>query len=110
MTGILEGIIIGGAGGAVAGLTVYGIQFIHSIYKNYSEGKRVYTWFKSNTSNENGKRFRSTRAVASWNNLTEDRVRYLCSIRSDIYLSTGKSEDIWSIHQRNDDPPDLRYV
>jgi len=41
--------------------------------------------------------WRSTRAIASYNNLTEDRVRYICSSDERIVLSTGEKEDRWGI-------------
>ena len=47
------------------------------------------------TSNENGEQFLSTRTIASWTNLTEDRVRYVCSIHHSIFLSTEGREDMW---------------
>jgi hypothetical protein len=57
-----------------------------------------------------GYRFRSTRAISSWNNFTEDRVRYLCSIDKRIYLSTGQKEDIWGIYERDDTNKNLTEV
>lgn len=53
----------------------------------------VYSWLRQNTQDEEGKRFRSTRAIASWNNLTEERVQYICSLHKEIYLSTRPQED-----------------
>lgn len=47
-------------------------------------------------------KFRSTRAIASWNNLTEDRVQYICSIHKKIYLSTSEKEDLWSLYERGE--------
>lgn len=41
--------------------------------------------------------WRSTRTIASYNNLTEDRVRYICSSDERIVLSTGEKEDRWGI-------------
>ena len=52
--------------------------------------------------NNTGERLRSTRAIASWNNLTEDRVRYVASIHKKIFLSTGKKEDMWTIYDRKE--------
>ena len=54
---------------------------------------------------ENGKlkiykeKWRSTRTIASYNNLTEDRVRYICSSDERIVLSTGEKEDRWGINK-----------
>lgn len=96
---ILNGIIIGGAGGAIAGLTVWLVQYLHDKVVECVHRNRVYRWLQANTMNEDGKQFRSTRAIASHNNLTEDRVRYVCSVDDRIYLSTDK-EDMWSIYER----------
>ena len=104
MVTVMDGIIIGGAGGAIAGITVYSVQYLHNKVVDLIESKRIYKWLKKNTSDERGKQFRSTRAIASWNNVTEDRTRYLCSKHKDIYLSTGKEEDRWSIYSRTIEP------
>ena len=97
---IWDGIIIGGAGGAIAGLTVWLVQYAHTKIVECQEKKRIYKWLKVETSNEPGEQFRSTRDIASWNNLTEDRVRYIYSIHDKIFLSTGKKEDMWGIYER----------
>ena len=94
--------MIGGAGGAIAGLTVSLVHYIHRKTVEFIEKRRVYNWLKENTTNEEGKRYRSTRAIASWNNLTEDRVRYICSIHKKIYLSPGEREALWSLYERGD--------
>ncbi|MBN1293433.1 MAG: hypothetical protein JXB48_16455 [Candidatus Latescibacteria bacterium] len=97
---MIDGIIIGVAGGAIAGITVYLIQYTHQKYSDFSEGKRIYNWLRNHTSNKGGEKFRTSRAITSWNNLTQDRVRYLCSINKKIFLSTGDKEDIWGIYDR----------
>ena len=102
MATVQDGIIIGGAGGAIAGVTVWIVQYLHGKTVGFIHGKRVYNWLKENTSNKAGERLRSTRAIASWNNLTEDRVRYVCSIHKKIFLSTGEKEDMWSIYDRKE--------
>ncbi|UTW04921.1 hypothetical protein KDX31_07960 [Amphritea atlantica] len=100
MAGVSDGILIGGAGGAIAGITVYLVQYIHNKWRDFSDSRKVYKWLSANSSPEDGKSFRSTRAIASYNNMTIDRVRYICSQHQKIYLSTGKNEDLWSIHGR----------
>jgi len=102
MNSIQGGIVIGGAGGFIAGITVWMVQYIHSKWTEHRHKKRVYEWLRNNTSDSDGNRYRSTRAIASWNNLVEDRVRYVCSIHKKIYLSTGKEEDRWSLYERGD--------
>jgi len=100
MTSILDGIVIGGAGGAIAGLTVWFVQYAHDKATQKIESNRIFEWLKENTSKEPGEQFRSSRAIASWNNLTQDRVRYICSIDTRIFLSTGEKEDMWGIYER----------
>ncbi|MBN3582139.1 hypothetical protein JYB64_07050 [Algoriphagus aestuarii] len=100
---ILESILIGGAGGAIAGITVKTIQFINIEYKISRDKRKIYNWLKSNTSSQSGEKFRSTRAIASYNNLTEDRVRFICSLHPSIHLSTGENEDFWSLHTRGEE-------
>ena len=109
MTQIIDGIIIGGAGGAggaVAGITVYGVQYLHNKINDFFDTKKLEEWLTKNTKDEGGSRFRSTRAIASWNNLSEDRVRYICSNSTEIFLSTGEKEDMWGTIRREKDSPD----
>lgn len=100
MASILDGIVVGGAGGAIAGLTVSLIRFLSIKSGESRDKRRVYQWLRANSKNEPGEQFRSTRAIASWNNLTEDRVRFICSIHNKIYLSTGEKTDMWGIYGR----------
>ncbi len=98
MSDILSGIIVGGVGGTIAALTVSAIVGVRIWILRWLDKRRVYQWMQARTSDVVGERYRSTRAIASWNNLTEDRVRYICSVHPKIYLSTGKKEDMWSIY------------
>lgn len=91
MATIFEEIIVGGAGGAVAGITISLIQYCTQKIRDCAEGRRIYLWLESNSTNERGDKFRSTKAIASWNNLTEDRVRYLCSMHKKI-ISVNRPE------------------
>jgi hypothetical protein len=100
MVTILDGIVIGGAGGAIAGLTVWLVQYAHDKVVQKIESDRIHNWLKENTTDEPGDQFRSTRAIASWNNLSEDRVRHIGSIDNRIFLSTGDKEDMWGIYER----------
>ena len=99
-TSVWDGIIIGRAGGAIAGITVYVIQFAHQNIVDRRDTKRILAWLMKNSPSDEARKYRSTRAIASYNNLTEDRVRYLCSHSEEIHLSTGEKEDLWSIHPR----------
>ena len=87
-------------GGAIAALVVLIIRQLSIKWAEFQDKKRIYHWLKANSKNKPGEQFRSTRTIASWNNLTENRVRYICSIHKKIYLSTGQHEDMWSIHGR----------
>ena len=98
-TTILQSILIGTAGGAGAGLTVWLVQLLRDRGLVRRDKHVIHTWLRNNTADEDGKSFRSTRAIASWTNLTEDRVRYICSVDERIYLSTGDREDRWSLHE-----------
>jgi hypothetical protein len=89
---IWEGIVVGGSGGAIAGLTVYGVQYLHEKVREACEMHRVNSWLKENST---GGKWRSTRTIASWTNLTEERVQYLCSKSQKIKLSTGQNEGLW---------------
>jgi len=102
MPTIVDGIVIGGAGGAIAGVTIWLIQYAHDKVTQKIESNRVYKWLKENTTSEpdEGDQFKSTRAIASWNNLSEDRVRHICSLDKRIFLSTGEKEDMWGIYER----------
>jgi hypothetical protein len=99
MATIGDGIVIGATGGAIAGSIVWMIKYMHDKVVIKIECNRVYKWLKENTTNEPGNQFRSTRAIASWNNLTEDRVRYICSIDKRMFMSTGEKEDMWGIYE-----------
>lgn len=99
MTTVVDGIVIGGAGGSIAGLTVWLVQYIHDKAAQKIDGNRIYKWLQQNTKNEPGKQFRSSRAIASWNNLTQDRVRHICSVDKRIFLSTGEKEHMWGIYE-----------
>lgn len=95
---IADGIVIGAAGGAIAGVTVSLAHWLHSLVIRSRHMRRVHDWLEANVQDEDGKRHRSTRAIASYNNLTEDRVRYICSHHTKIYFSTGPEEDMWGLY------------
>lgn len=90
---IIEGIVIGASGGALAGVTVYLIQYFHQKLISSIETKRIYGWLNEECGRD---QFRSTRAIASWTNLPIERVQYLCSHDERIKLSTGTNEDMWA--------------
>lgn len=86
----------GAAGGAVAGLVLYGVQQGHQKFRDWRETSRVLKWMKSESQ---GHQYRSTRAIASFNNLTEDRVRFICSQCPQITMSRGEKEDMWTLNK-----------
>lgn len=88
-------------GGAFAGLSLYGVQLLHGLIKDKCDSDKVYAWMLAQSKENGSKPFRSTRSIASHTNLTEDRVRYVCSHHERILLSTGKEEDLWSITIRD---------
>lgn len=100
---IWQGIIVGAVGGACAGLTVALISWAARWVGEYWDRRSIYAWLEQEK-NRGGQAFRSTRTIASWNNLTEDRVRHLCSQDERIFLSTGEREDMWSIESREQSP------
>ena len=86
----------GAAGGAVAGLVLYGVQQGHQMLRDWRDMKRVLEWMRSEPQ---GHQYRSTRAIASFNNLTEDRVRFICSQCQEITMSRGEKEDMWTLNK-----------
>jgi hypothetical protein len=94
---VVQGITVGAVGGALAGLTVWLADLLREKYLEHVHKKRVYDWLSKN-SDQADRPFRSTRAIASHNNLTQDRVRYICSRHESIFLSTGEREDMWSVY------------
>jgi len=68
---IIKNITIGASGGAIAGFTVYLFKFAHDKINDCTD-KVIF-------SNENNNKHLSTRLIASYSNLTMDRVRYICS-------------------------------
>ncbi len=98
---MIEGVIIGASGGSLAGIMVYSIQYFHKKISDRTESKRIRKWLQENTSKDE---FRSTRAIASWNNLPLDRVQYLCSRDALIKLSTGRNEDLWILRSKITEP------
>ncbi len=104
MNEILSGIVTGAVGGAiagiVAGLTVMFVKYKHDQLEEENHKSRIYQWLKTHTGEGTGYKFRSTRAIASYNNLSEDRVRYICSIDDRVLLSTAsQAEELWGLHE-----------
>ena len=82
---------------AVASLAAAGHLYWADLQR-WHHKRLVFTWLLKNT-NASDRRFqyRSTRAIASGTNLSEDRVREICSIHPRIHLSTGEQPDKWRL-------------
>ncbi len=111
---ILEGIVIGGVGGAIAGLTIWLVQLLKEKVTENRHKKRLYNWLYKKTEQHkrltvgapNDPRWVSTIEIASYTNLTPDRVRYICSAHKEIRLKMendtwrGESlEEKWGIRE-----------
>lgn len=97
-----DGIVIGSVGGAIAGLTVWFFQSLKEKVMTELHKKRVYDWLYKRTKQHKGltvgspndPRWVSTIEIASYTNLTKDRVRYICSVHKKIRPKLEK--DLWS--------------
>ena len=98
----ISGIIVGASGCAVAGLLLWIITRLNEYELQWRDGRRIYQWLDKVTRAEGSLAWRSTRAVASYNNLTEDRARFICSHHKKIDSSSGETE-LWSIKGRGRD-------
>ena len=96
---IYSGIVTGGVGGFVAGLSVWAVGIIRDKYLERKDKKTVYKWLRDNTEDVPGKVWRSTRTIASYTNLTDDRVVYIASIHKKIRPSTGGVEHMWGLRE-----------
>lgn len=95
-----DNILNGAITGFMASLLFWLLELLREKTIECRETRRILNWLRENTPDSNGNYFRSTRTIASYNDLTEDRVRYLCSKDSRIYLSTGTQEDIWALYEK----------
>lgn len=81
----------------MAGLVLWVVNRLNEYEISWRESRRIYQWLKTVTSASGAKsKWRSTRAIASFTNLPEDRVRALCSRDSRIVLSI-KEKEMWGI-------------
>ena len=105
MNEVLQPIIIGGVGGSIAGITVWVVQHVHTKVVESIHKKRVYRWLDDNSGEGSQHTYRTTRAIASYNDLTLDRVCYICSSHPQVRLSTGDRDDRWEIRKPSNDQP-----
>lgn len=103
----VDGIIVGAFGGTFAGIALWAFDYGRERNAERRDGNRVYKWLHQNTEDLEGKRFRTTRTIASYTDLSQDRVRFVCSRDPRIKLSTGQKEDVWGLTEivRRTDPP-----
>lgn len=90
--------------GVAGALLVLGVQKVGSTWSNRRDSDTIYRWLESESKVPGSPDFRSTRAIASNTNLTEERVRLICSTHPLIYLSTGTQPDLWTIKERSRNP------
>lgn len=79
----------------VAGTILF--KMVGPTLRDFYHGRKVHQWMKKNTSDKGGERYRSTRAIASGTNMTEDRIRSICSRHAKIRQSTGPKADMWGL-------------
>lgn len=97
-----DGIVIGSVGGALAGLTVWFVQSLKEKVMTELHKKRVYNWLYKMTKQYEGLTagspfaWVSTIEIATYTNLTKDRVRYICSIHKKIRTKLEKDPSSWS--------------
>ena len=89
---VSEGLLIALTGAALIALVYWLVKYV----KGWRESYRIYHWLDKVTSPKDGKRWRSTVAIASHTNLTEDRVRILCS-RHKMIIRSSKKNEVWGI-------------
>ncbi|MEM6781673.1 MAG: hypothetical protein AAF569_07400 [Pseudomonadota bacterium] len=91
---LATGILIGSLGGFFAGIGIAVANFLARKFFDHQDTQKILNWLKTNTSED---KFRSTKAISSWCNLTQDRVRELCSSSKEIRYSVGEKEDRWTL-------------
>ena len=101
---IYEGIIIGAVGGAIAGLFIWLLDLAKEKYQEYKDTVKVEKWLFENPHPRINEQviWRSTRSIASHNNLTEDRIRFICSYSKKIVLDTShqnRNNEVWGIKE-----------
>jgi len=95
---ILEGVIIGAAGGAAAGIVIWSLELARKAIIKKCDTNKVEKWLKLHTIPNHTEERRSTVAIASHNDLTVDRVRFICSYSSKIQLNSkdgNDSKEMW---------------
>lgn len=107
-----DGIVIGSMGGTLAGLTIWFVQSLKEKVVTELHKKRVYNWLYKRTKEHEGLTvgspiglWISTIEIATYTNLTKDRVRYICSVHKKIRTKLEKDRESWS-----DDPLEEKWA
>ena len=99
---MLEGLFIGVMGSAIAGLILWRVKLSKEKRTEQTDKKTIYNWLYKRTKPHtrltvgtpiNDPRWVSTTEIASYTNLTPDRVRYICSVHKKI--RPMMKEDLW---------------
>lgn len=100
---MLEGLVIAVVGGTIAGLIVWRVKLSMEKRRKETDKKTIYNWLYKRTKQHahltvgtpiNDPRWVSTKEIASYANLSPDRVRKICSIHEKI--RPMMKEDLWS--------------
>ena len=94
---IIPNLIIGISGGISAGLGIWIIDRIRERYLFNKDEKRLIGFLTENPSDYF---LRTTHRIASGVNLSEDRVRYVCSFSEKIKRNSGEKE-LWRLATEN---------
>lgn len=82
--------------GASAGTTVWSLSYIREKYNNYRDESTIVNIMALEKNRKPELTWRSTKTIASFCNLTEDRVRYICSVSKKIKQSK-KTNEVWTL-------------
>lgn len=91
-------IVIGASGGAAAGLIIWSVDLLTKWINKKVDQCKIYNWLEDQPKTPDGKhQVWDLRAIASSNNLTDDRARYICSSHKKIWEDFAPTRDRWGI-------------
>jgi len=97
-----DALTVGFVGGALAGLTVWGVNLVKEKTMTEIDKRRVYNWLYQRTKKGKGlsmgspindPRWVSTLEMACFTNLSIERIRYICSVHEKIRPKI--EQDLW---------------